>query len=158
MSEGDVFLIYILQTLGGLAICLFALWKGSPPERFGGILLIVSLILTRLAFAFAPESAEPVVRLISDGLTAMVLLVIALAYGSLWIGGVMLLQAAQFTLHSYYFVTKRPTDLFHAIVNNADLLGIHLCLVLGTLIAWRQRVVAVRRAAQAESAEAAPTA
>ena len=156
MSEGEAFTLYLIQTLGGLAICLFALWKGGPPERFGGILLIVSLVLTRLAFALAPEAAEPVVRLVSDGVTAMGLLVIALAYGSLWIGGVMLLQAAQFSLHSYYFVTKRPTDLFHAVVNNTDLLGIHLCLVLGTLIAWRQRVVSDRRAAAA--AEITPAA
>jgi energy-converting hydrogenase Eha subunit E len=141
-------LIFQIQTIGGFAICLFALWKGGPPERFGGGAIVVfAVLLPRLAVAIAPESAIPIIRLASDGLTAVGLLVIALAYGSLWIGGAMLLYAAQFTLHSYYFVTDRPGDRFHAVVNNADFLGIHLCLVLGTLVAWRQRVVARRRAA-----------
>jgi hypothetical protein len=149
MSEGEVFLVYLLQTFGAFAICLFALWKGGLPERFGGGLLICSIVLTRIATTFASDAADPIIRLISDGLTALGLLVVALAYGSLWIGGVMLLQAAQFTLHSYYFVTKHPIDRFHAVVNNVNLIGILLCLVLGALIAWRQRVVAARRAAEA---------
>lgn len=156
MSESEVFLVYILQTFGAFAICLFAIWKGAPPERFGGGLIIVTLLLTRLATTLAPEAAEPIIRLVSDGLTALGLLVIALAYGSLWIGAAMLLYAAQFTLHSYYFVTKRPTDLFHAVANNIDVTGVIVCLLLGTLIAWRQRVTAERRAsAEGETTPAA---
>jgi hypothetical protein len=141
MSEAEVTALYYLQTFGGFAICLFALWKGGFPERFGGGLIVGIILLTRLVDGVTPDSALPVIRLASDGLTAVGLLVIALAYGSLWIGGAMLLYAAQFTLYSYYFVTERPPDLFQAVVNNLDFLGIHLCLVIGTLVAWRRRVV-----------------
>jgi len=148
-------LIYQIQTVGGLAICLFALWKGGAPERFGASLIVAMIVLTRVVAALVPETAVPVVRLTTDGLTAVGLLVVALAYGSLWIGGVMLLYAAQFTLHSYYFVTTHPIDRFHAIVNNVDFFGIHLCLVLGTLVAWRQRVVSARRSAAVAAATAA---
>lgn len=152
MSEAEVAALYYLQTFGGFAICLFALWKGGPPERFGASLIVAIILLTRLVDLVTPDSALPILRLASDGLTAVGLLVIALAYGSLWIGGVMLLYAAQFTLYSYYFVTERPPDLFQAMVNNIDFLLIHLCLVIGTLVAWRRRVVAARGMAMASTA------
>ena len=54
--------------------------------------------------------------------------------------GAMLLYAAQFTLYAFYFVTERPIDRFHAIVNNLDFSGITWCLVIGTAVAWRRRV------------------
>jgi hypothetical protein len=130
-------------------IYVFAIWKGGPPERFGGGAILAIVVLTRLADALTPDSALPIVRLVSDGLTAISLLVIVLAYGSLWIGGAMLLYAAQFTLYSYYFVTERPPDRFQAVVNNVDFLAIHLCLIIGTVVAWRQRVILARKAAEA---------
>ena len=140
-------LIFQLQTLGGFGICLFALWKGGMPERLGGSLIAGIILLTRVVTVLAPDSALPVIRLTSDGLTAVGLLAVALAYGSLWIGGAMMLYAAQFTLYSYYFVTARPPDRFQAVVNNIDFFAIHLCLIIGTLVAWRRRVVTTRRAA-----------
>jgi hypothetical protein len=146
MSEFESIAIYLLQTFGGFAICLFALWKGGPPEKFGAGLIAAVIILQRIMGVFTEPSLFPIIQLVGDALTAVGLLAIALAYASLWIGGAMLLYAAQFTLHSYYFVTERPIDLFHAIANNLNFLGIHLCLVLGTLVAWRQRVLAARRA------------
>ena len=150
--------LYYLQSAACLAMLLFALWKGGSPERFGASVIVGIWMLQRAVGAFIDPAIYPIIQLIGDGLTALGLLVIALAYGSLWIGGAMLLYAAQFTLHSYYFVTERPKDRFHAIVNNVDFTAIILCLVIGTLVAWRQRVVATRRAAAAATAVAAPSA
>ena len=45
--------------------------------------------------------------------TALCLLVIAVRYASFWLGGVMLLYAAQFSLHAFYLVTSRPIDIDH---------------------------------------------
>jgi energy-converting hydrogenase Eha subunit E len=143
-------LIFQIQTAVGLAICAFAIWKGGPPERLGAGLILTVVVLARIATALVPANAEPIVRLAGDGLTAVGLLAIALTYGSLWLGGVMLLYAAQFSLHSYYFVTNRPTrDLFHAVVNNIDFIGIILCLTIGTIVSWRRRVTAARTRAAA---------
>jgi hypothetical protein len=150
--------IFYLQSAIGLAICLFALWKGGGPERYGAGLIVGVVILQRIVAALAPPSAFPIIQLVGDALTAVGLLVIALAYASLWIGGAMLLYAAQFTLHSFYFVTERPNDRFHAVANNLDFIGIILCLAIGTLVAWRQRVVAIRRARTANAVAAAPPA
>jgi hypothetical protein len=144
-----------------LAVCLLALWKGGPPERFGAGLILAIVILQRvISFILAPSighfpPVDPVIRLIGDGVTAVGLLGISLRYASLWLGGAMLLYAAQFTLHSYYFVTHRPNDNFHAAVNNIDFVGIILCLAIGTAVSWRRRVVADKAAARASAAAAA---
>ncbi|HEY2356048.1 MAG TPA: hypothetical protein VGH86_01255, partial [Phenylobacterium sp.] len=131
-------------SLLGLLGCLFSLWKGGPPERIGGAVVLATLLLTILATTFLPVGIQPIAELVIDGLAALALLAVVLIYGSLWLGGAMLIYAAQFTLYAYYFVTERPNDRFHAIVNNADFVGITLCLLIGTAVAWRGRV---RRAA-----------
>jgi hypothetical protein len=144
-----------------VAVCLLALWKGGPPERFGSGLILAIMVLQRIISAALSSSTghfppvDPVIRLIGDGVTAVGLLAISLRYASLWLGGAMLLYAAQFTLHSYYFVTHRPNDNFHAAVNNLDFVGITLCLAIGTVVSWRRRVVANRAAAKAAAASAA---
>jgi hypothetical protein len=140
----------------GLAICLFALWKGGSAERYGAGLILVVVVLARLAVSVFDPAVEPIIRLVGDATTALGLLVIVLIYGNLWLGGAMLLYAAQFTLHSYYFVTHRPNDLFHAMANNLDFLGIFACLSIGTVVSWRQRIRAGRAAGLAASAAPVP--
>jgi hypothetical protein len=136
----------IVQALSilGLGICLLALWKGSWAERFCSA-LILGVALLRLATDYLlPETIQPILHLVGDGVTALGLLVITIYSASFWLGGAMLLYAAQFTLHSYYFVTDKPNDVFHATVNNANFIGIIFCLAIGTLLAWRRRVQAHR--------------
>ena len=126
-------------SLFGLLGCLFSLWKGGPPERVGGSVVLATLLLTILATTFLPIPAQPIAELVIDGLAALALLAVVLIYSSLWLGGAMLLYAAQFSLYAYYFVAERPNDRFHAIVNNVDFMGITLCLIIGTAVAWRRR-------------------
>jgi hypothetical protein len=126
-------------SLLGLLGCLLSLWKGGAPERIGGAVVLATLLLTILAMTFLPPGGQPIAELVIDGLAALSLLGVVLLYGSLWLGGAMLLYAAQFSLYAYYFVTERPNDRFHAIVNNLDFSGITWCLIIGTLVAWRRR-------------------
>jgi len=142
--------IVIALTVLTLGICVFALWKGGQAERVGAGLIRANAVLSTAGDLLFPHSDLAVVWLVGDGLTAVGLLVVAIVYASFWLGGVMLLYAILFTLHSFYFVTGREVDLFHARVNNADFLGISVCLAIGTIIAWRKRVVARRKAAKAE--------
>ncbi len=139
MPTSPLVLGLIALTLG---ITLFALWKGGPPERIGAALILANALLSNIGDFLFPDAIPSVVWLIGDGLTAVGLLVVAVVYASFWLGGVMILYAALFTLHSFYFVTGRPVDLFHARANNLDFLGISICLAIGTIIAWRRRVVA----------------
>jgi hypothetical protein len=136
-----------IVSLVALAICVMALWKGTAAERMGSGLILGVALLRLISGGFFSPDIKPILIMIGDGMTALGLLAIALRYGSLWLGGAMLLYAAQFTLHSYYFVTNRPNDRFHAVVNNADFFGIILCLAIGTAVSWRRRVRSRRAAA-----------
>jgi hypothetical protein len=146
MPTSPIVLGLIALTLG---ISLFAFWKGGPAERLGGAMVGANLILSVLSGLLLPPSLEPICRLTLDGLTALGLLVIAVRYASFWLGGAMLLYAAQFSLHAFYLVTSRSVDLLHMRINNLNFLGISVCLAVGTIVGWRRRVVSRRAAAQA---------
>jgi hypothetical protein len=126
-----------------LAGCLFSLWQGGRSERLGGAVVLANTLLVAVIGFLMPHSSQAVPELVVDGLTAMGLLAVVLVYGSLWLGGAMLLYAMQFTLHAFYFVTERAPDNLHALLNNLDFGGIILCLVVGTAIGWRRRSRAV---------------
>ena len=126
-------------SLFGLFGCLFSLWKGGVPERVGGGVVLATLLLPILATPFLPVAMQPIAELVIDGMAALALLAVVLIYGSLWLGGAMLLYAAQFSLYAYYFVAERPNDRFHAVVNNGDFMGITFCLIIGTAVAWWRR-------------------
>lgn len=136
MSIGT--LIDIFSVLGAA----FALWKGGRAERLAALAVIVNVVIGQTGKAVAP-SADAIIRLVNDGLAALVLLGITVRYGALWMGGVMLFYAAQFAMHSYYMVLLRPThDYFYALINNINFIGINWCLVIGTAVAWRRRIKA----------------
>lgn len=137
-----------------LGSCAFAFWKGGPAERMGAGLIITFAILWEATF-FLSSEARSIAQLVGDGLTAAGLLAIALRYASLWLGGALMFQAAQFSLHSFYFVTQRPADTLHIVVNNTNYFAILGCLTFGSLIAWRERSKAARAASLKQTPAAA---
>jgi hypothetical protein len=137
-------LIDVFSILGAL----FALWKGGQAERATAIVVIVNVLIGQSGKLVAPDSGA-LIRLVNDGVTALVLLGVTLRYGALWMGGVMLFFAAQFSLHSFYLVTERPNDYWHALINNIDFSGIIWCLIIGTIVAWRARVRRLKAASAA---------
>lgn len=134
-------------------VCLVAFWKGGTTERIGAGIILANLIFDIFGGPALPAAFQPTLRLVLDALTASSLLALTLWYASLWLGAAMLLFAAQFTLHSYYIVTSRPTDYLHALVNNLNYMGVVLCLATGTAVAWRWRILD-RREADSERGEA----
>jgi hypothetical protein len=88
-----------------------------------------------------------VAHLANDALLGVGFLIVAVLYGSLWLGGAMLFQAAQFSLHAVYFVTDRLHDDLYAKINNIDTMGLMLCIVAGSIVAWRRTAVRDRAAA-----------
>jgi len=132
--------IRLLINLLSIAGALFAFWKGGPAERAAALIVLANALIGEAAHWLALGS-EDIIRLVNDGLTALILLAVTVRYGALWMGGVMLFFAAQFTLHSFYLVTERsPTDYAHALINNLDWSAITWCLVIGTAVSWRRRV------------------
>jgi hypothetical protein len=131
-----------------LAACGFAFWKGGPAERYGAALILGFAALWEFGRLLPPSFDEwmPIAQLVGDGLTAVGLLAIAVRYASLWLGGALLFQAAQFSLHSFYLVTGRANDPLHNLINNVNLYAILVCLAFGTVISWRERVRTARAA------------
>jgi hypothetical protein len=131
-------------------VCGMAIWKGETAERWAGALNLVIMSLANIlgTLLHAPEFA--MLELVGDGVTALGFLILTMAYGRIWLGAAMLFQAAQFTLHSYYLVTDRKHDLFHAVVNNVNFLGVMVSMAVGTALA-----IARRRKARVAAASAA---
>lgn len=121
-----------------LAVCIFAWWRGGPAERAGAFLVIGAAVAVWIAHNLAPASFGDTALLIIDALMAMGFLGLAIRYASLWLGGAMLFQAAQFSLHAYYLVTEMPRDRLYSIVNNIDTVGVLVCILTGTIVAWRR--------------------
>jgi hypothetical protein len=124
---------------------IFAMWQGRSAERASAIVVIANVLIGQ-GFHELNPAYDSIVRLVNDGLSALALLGITLRFGAPWMGGVMLFFAAQFSLHSYYLVMSRSqSDRLHAIVNNVNWSGIAWCLIIGTAVAWRLRVVRARQ-------------
>lgn len=132
-------LVGILIDLFAVLGALFALWRGGAAERATALVVLANVVVGEVGSWLAP-SIDPAIRLVNDGLTALALLVITVRFSTLWMGGVMLFYAAQFTLHSFYLVTDRKPDNLHALINNVDFSGITWCMVIGTAVAWRRRL------------------
>lgn len=140
----DISVRLLINTLSVLG-AFFALWKGGKAERGAAIIVLVNALIGEGSHWLAPNS-DGVIRLINDGLTALALLVVTVRYVAPWMGGVMLFFAAQFAMHSYYLVTERPPgDYLNALINNINFSGIILCLILGTIFAWRRRATTAQR-------------
>lgn len=127
--------------------CLFACWKGGAGERAAAAAVIVNLLIGQAGHHLAPGLADQV-RVANDGLTAIALLAITVRCAAPWMGVVMLFFAVQFSMHAAYLVLEREGDYLHALINNLDFIGINLCLVIGTIVAWRGRRLRVRIAAK----------
>jgi hypothetical protein len=130
-------------------VCALAWWKGGRPERLGASLKLITSIIALGVHHLLKQDAISGALLTADGVLAAGFLALAIRYASLWIGAAMLLQAGQFSLHAWYLVSALERDRFYAIVNNLVTIGILICILVGTLIAWRRRNRAAARIAQA---------
>jgi len=139
-------LSFLLTSIFCVAGLVFAAWKGSAAERIAAGIVTANLILGVISYWLLPDFVGTI-RFFNDGLAAVALLGVTIVYGALWMGGVMLFYAAQFSLHAYYFVTDRAdADRLHAIINNVDFSGIVWCLIIGTAVAWRRRAKLIKAA------------
>ena len=135
MPTSPIVIFLILLTA---VICLAAFWRGGSAERIGAGIILANLFIPIICSLFLPPGVNAIVQLVNDAVTALGLLAISVIYASPWMGAVMLLYGLQFALHSFYFVTERPHDRLHVVVNNLDFLAISICLGIGVVLAWRQ--------------------
>ncbi len=119
-----------------VAVTILAWFKGGPVERLGSSINLVMSLAFSVMQAFIPPASLEVLTLVLDGIFGLIFLGLAVRYTSLWLGAAMLLQAGQFSLHAFYYVTTKPVDRLFAIVNNLVSWGILLSILLGTLGYW----------------------
>ncbi len=131
--------IFVALVAFSLLSVLFSFWKGAAAERIAAIVVVSNLALSIAIGRVSPDLAATL-PFVSDGLSAIILLIVTVRYGAPWMGGVMLFYAAQFSLHSFYLVTARPNnDYLHALINNINFAGISWCLIIGTAVTARRR-------------------
>ena len=122
-----------------VAVYFFAAWKGDYAERLGGAFNLIAGLIASAVGWFLRGGLESTLQLGVDAALAAGFLYLALRFASLWVGLALLLQAVQFSLHAFYLVSDLPHDLNYKIINNLDTDGINLCIVFGTILAWRRR-------------------
>jgi hypothetical protein len=132
-------LIPILAWVALVAICGLAWIKGGQPERLGVVIILVGSAFAFLVHFAAPASIQALLLLGGEGSMGLAFLMLALRYASPWLGGAMLFQAIQFSLHAYYLVGELPRDRTYALINNIDTFGVLACILVGALLAWRKR-------------------
>ena len=104
-------------------------------EGIGAGLVLLIALFGGVVNQFPTETSRQIGHLIADGVLALGFLAVAVRYGSLWLGGAMLFQAAQFSLHAFFFVTQKPQNSLYGVVNNVNLFGVLVCLLIGALAA-----------------------
>jgi hypothetical protein len=138
-TETAYLLIWVLLWALLIAVAVFAFARGGTPEKWGAGLILAITTASALGDTLLPDRIFLVARLIAEGILALGFMMMAVRYASLWLGGVMLLQAVQFSLQAYYFVLGRTHDTLYVVINNIDFFGILACLTAGTLAASRRR-------------------
>ncbi|MCR5874186.1 hypothetical protein LRS10_08445 [Phenylobacterium sp. J426] len=136
----------IVQLLLALIVlgCAFGVWKGDLPERVGALIILLNAALTLAVGGLLDDHVGYLFNMVLDGVTAVAFLLMTTQWGRLWLGAAMLIYAAQFALRSYYLVTDRPHDNLHALINNANFMALVICVVVGTIVAWRRRAALAR--------------
>jgi hypothetical protein len=141
-SSPIVQLLLVLVVAG----CAFGAWKGDLPERVGALIILLNAALTVFVGGLLSDETGYLFGMVLDGATAVAFLLMIMQAGRVWLGAAMLIYAGQFALRSYYLVTDRPHDDLHAIVNNANFMALIVCVVAGTVVAWRRRAAAAPEA------------
>jgi hypothetical protein len=150
-----VFGIHILLValwVGVATSALFSLWKGDRAVRLGALINLALNVTAIPPFrhAIAGDAGE-VAGILVDLMASICFLVLAVRFANLWIGTVMIVQAGEFSLHSYYLLMERPRDSVHAWLNNIGEWIIVACIVAGTIGAIRRRQATAREEAELQA-------
>lgn len=128
-----------------LLVCGLAWARGGPAERWGAVIVLGGAIASLLIQVLLSARLEALALLALEGLYGLSFLLLALRYASPWLGGAMLLQAIQFSLHAYYIVGEKPHDVTYGVVNNLNSAGVLICILFGIAVSWRRQVRAQAR-------------
>lgn len=132
----------ITSQLGLIAlglVCVLAIWKGSPAERIGAILVALTWGGLLLVQGVTGEAVPQIPLLISDAVLATGFLVLAIRYASTWLGAGMLFQAGAFALHLARMNAEMREARLYVTGINALSYCVLACLAGGAIMSWMAR-------------------
>ena len=133
------FLLVFMGWLLILGACVLAWRLGGQAERQVAVLVLTMSLAITLIAMLPNREFQRLSYLLVDGLFGAGLMILAVRHTVAWLGIAVLLQAVQFALHAYYLVAAKAYDDIYALANNLISLGVLICLLVGTLLAWRRR-------------------
>lgn len=127
-----------------VSITALAWFKGGAAERYGAI-LNASGYLSITALQFASNGHMPLAPMVwADLLIATGFLWLSVRYNSLWLGVAMMLQGAEFAIHTQYLTSLGEQPIvfgirLYALGENLISLAVLLTLLGATLTTMRKR-------------------
>lgn len=132
--------LYELEIASTLFACVFCLVKGGLPERWGsGAILVSYVVADIIIFASRPEFPTKLI-FACDFTLAFTLLVVAVRYGSLWLGCAMMLQAVIMCSEGMSFGGDGLNESTQKMLNDSLSMAMLACVVASTVLSWRRRV------------------
>ena len=117
--------------------CLFTWTKGGRAEKIGSAWFLGLSLLGDLIIAVSYPHPSQVTLFSLDLLYAVVLLVLALRYGSLWLGAAMILQSLALVAHGVRLSYEGVDTYTWMVLNNLLAEAMKGCLVGATILSWR---------------------
>jgi hypothetical protein len=142
--------LFLALLAANFGVAFFATWKGDSAVRWAAIVQLCNSVDPLVAGALGSDWNQTI-ELAAGLVAAAIYLLLAVRFANLWIGAAMLLQAAEFSLDSFYLVTDRPLDHLHAWINNTCEWGIVLSILLGAVLSINRRRSVAREAAELET-------
>ena len=126
--------------LPALVVFLLAGVKGGAPERRCAVIMgLIWAFSVVMLPAPIPKSARVFIYMMTDIALAFALLALAVAYGRLWLGAAMLFQSVPLALHAMTLSDDSPGYGIYVVLLNLMTCLTLVCLLTGTLTAWRRR-------------------
>ncbi len=137
MSHALFVQLEFVLTIGA---CAFSLLKGGVAERWGATLIVGDYVLAEIAVLLSYPHFPTSINFALDFALAVALLIVAIRFSSLWLGGAMLLQSI--ALCSYGFAASGDGlhNRSYVILNNGLSLLMLACIVSGAVGSWRKRI------------------
>ena len=119
-----------------LGVPVWALIAGGRAERLSAVIFLAATLATNLAGFMVPYKHAGLVLLAIDGAMALGFLVLALAYGHLWIALMMMAISCVFCIHAFYQMAGRALDTTFALLSNLATVVLLMSLAIGV---WTSR-------------------
>ena len=120
-------------------VCVFAIVMGGAAERLGAICIIAANAVAEFVMLVSNWRYSASSIFVIDFILAICLLLVAIRFGSLWLGAAMILQGIALCAHALIQMGDEIPARIHLYLNNSLTYLMLGCIMLGTLANIRRR-------------------